>query len=79
MWCTTECWNCNDKSCEHYRDKQDVWLENMAIKYVLNEFNNWMKEWRGMIDAPDMYEEGIIDALDDCLEKLSELRAEKDV
>lgn len=79
MWCTTECWSCNDKSCEHYRDKQDVWLENMALKHVLNKFTDWMQEWHDIIDAPDTYEEGIIDCLDDCLERLDELRREHDV
>lgn len=35
MWCTTECWNCEDKTCEHYISKQDIYF-----KYKQSQ-SNW--------------------------------------
>lgn len=32
MFCSNECWNCNDKSCEHYIDKQDLYFKNKELK-----------------------------------------------
>lgn len=32
MWCTTECWFCNDKSCEHYSPNLDEFGHDMILK-----------------------------------------------
>lgn len=32
MFCTTECWNCEDKNCEHYISKQELYFENQQLK-----------------------------------------------
>lgn len=45
--------------------------------YVINELEKWLIEYRTFIDIPDYYEEGIIDCLDEVLDKLKELREEK--
>ena len=43
MWCTTECWNCEDKTCEHYFSKQDIYFKNKKIQ------SNW-NSLRGIIE-----------------------------
>lgn len=45
--------------------------------YVINELEKWLIEYRTFIDIPDYYEEGIIDCLDEALDKLKELKEEK--
>lgn len=45
--------------------------------YVINELEKWLIEYRTFIDIPDYYEEGIIDCLDEVLDKLKELKEEK--
>lgn len=40
MFCTTECWDCEDKSCEHYRSKHDLYFENKKLKKTLNKIIN---------------------------------------
>ena len=32
MFCTTECWSCEDKNCEHYISKQELYFENQQLK-----------------------------------------------
>ena len=27
MFCTTECWDCNDRTCEHYVDKTKLYFD----------------------------------------------------
>ncbi len=59
MWCTTECWNCEDKTCEHYFSKQDIYfkckkIENNRDKalekisklksFLPNEIPSWLDE-----------------------------------
>ncbi len=45
--------------------------------YVINELEKWLIEYRTFIDIPDYYEEGIIDCLDEVLDKLKELKEKK--
>lgn len=46
MWCTTECWDCEDKTCEHYRSKLDLYFENKELKQninkVINDINRYL-------------------------------------
>lgn len=37
MFCSTECWNCNDKSCEHYIDKKDLYFENKDLNNKISK------------------------------------------
>ena len=46
--------------------------------YVINELEKWLIEYRTFIDIPDYYEEGIIDCLDEVLDKLKELKENRD-
>ena len=47
------------------------------LNNVINELEKWLIEYRTFIDIPDYYEEGIIDCLDEVLDKLKELKEEK--
>ena len=44
------------------------------LNNVINELEKWLIEYRTFIDIPDYYEEGIIDCLDEVLDKLKELK-----
>ena len=47
------------------------------LNNVINELEKWLIEYRTFIDIPDYYEEGLIDCLDEVLDKLKELKEEK--
>lgn len=32
MFCTTECWDCEDRNCEHYISKSKLYFENQQLK-----------------------------------------------
>lgn len=49
-------------------------LENKRLNNIINKLEKWLVEWRGMLDYPDFYEEGIIDCINDTLIKLQELK-----
>ena len=40
MFCTTECWDCNDRTCEHYVDKIKLYFENENNKKEIERLNN---------------------------------------
>lgn len=44
MWCTTECWNCEDKTCEHYFSKQDIYFKYKKIESNWNTLFEYAKE-----------------------------------
>lgn len=44
MWCSTECWDCEDKKCEHYISKTELYFENQQLKYQLQQKENKEKE-----------------------------------
>ena len=46
------------------------------LNNIINELEKWLVEWREMLDCPDFYEEGIIDCINDTLDKLQELKGE---
>ena len=49
-------------------------LEREMNKKIINELEKWLVQWREMLDCPDFYEEGIIDRINDTLNKLQELK-----
>lgn len=56
MFCTTECWNCEDKNCEHYISKQELYFENQQLKPVLDEIREYIKEHKDYLEkAKEMY------------------------
>lgn len=66
MWCTTECWNCEDKTCEHYISKQDIYF-----KYKQSQSNwNSLREWL-LKDTKDTFFEVV--RIKDILDKMNEL------
>ena len=44
------------------------------LNNIISELEKWLIEYRTFIDIPDYYEEGIIDCIDDTLNKLKELK-----
>ena len=44
MWCTTECWDCEDRTCEHYVDKTKLYFENENNKKEIEKLNKRNKE-----------------------------------
>lgn len=53
---------------------QNCLLEIDQLTNNWNELEEWLKEYRTYIDIPDFYEEGIIDCLDDILDKMKEIK-----
>ena len=43
MWCTTECWDCEDKECKNYRSKRDLYFENKKLKKDFNDLKKWLE------------------------------------
>lgn len=90
MFCTTECWSCEDKSCEHYIDKTKLYFECNRVKTVLTKLEeclkekidaiNYLKETLGQdvkILNPDI--DGIDMAYKDICEKIVELKKEYNI
>ena len=73
MWCTTECWNCEDKTCDSYRSKQDLYWENKDLKKNWEELKRWLVEYRTDVDNPYYYEDGLVDCIDDVLAKMEDI------
>ena len=46
MFCSTECWDCEDRKCEHYIDKTKLYFENQRLKDQLQQKENIIKEVR---------------------------------
>ena len=44
MFCTTECWICEDKKCKHYVSKQELYFENIDLKNNWNKLKKWLEE-----------------------------------
>lgn len=92
MFCTTECWDCEDKNCEHYRSKHDLYFENKKLKGVIetyeilikaNNINNWneLKKWlKDNIEHVEWtsLSEDYLTGLEDTLKKMQELEGNND-
>ena len=50
MWCTTECWDCEDRKCEHYISKTELYFENQRLKSQLQQKESIIKEVREYIE-----------------------------
>ena len=50
MWCTTQCWECEDRKCEHYISKTELYFENQRLKDKLQQKENKEKEIRKYIE-----------------------------
>lgn len=40
MWCTTECWDCEDRKCEHYISKTELYFENQKKDKEIEKLHN---------------------------------------
>lgn len=45
MFCTTECWNCEDKNCKNYISKQELYFDNQLLKSVLDEIREYINNY----------------------------------
>lgn len=48
MWCTTECWDCEDRKCEHYISKTELYFENQKKDKEIEKLNNIIKSARDL-------------------------------
>ena len=55
MFCSTECWDCEDRKCEHYIDKTKLYFENQRLKDQLQQKENIIKEVREYIKQNEFY------------------------
>lgn len=62
-----------DNACLE-RENNRLNKEIDRLNNVISELEKWLIEYRTFIDIPDYYEEGIIDCIDDTLNKLKELK-----
>ena len=56
---------------------KDARIMGMIIYQLTNNWNEleeWLIDYRTNIDNPDIYEEGIIDCLDEVLDKMKEIK-----
>lgn len=69
MFCTTECWNCEDIKCENYISKQELFFDNQLLKSVIVEIrdvlNNQM-DYREFVDVVNAIEEILDKVVDLC-------------
>lgn len=49
MFCTTECWSCEDKNCEHYVSKENLYFENKQLKDRINKVSQLRKVLNNII------------------------------
>lgn len=71
MFCTTECWICEDKKCKHYVSKQELYFENIDLKNNWNELKKWLEE-----DNYKVFEEIWVNT-QEVLDKMQELENRK--
>lgn len=82
MWCTQECWCCNDTSCEHYsnvlsENEHSLVVANVELKWVgkrtrdntliTNVYVDYRKDHQNMNRVGDEY--GNIYFIDELLEE----------
>lgn len=44
MWCTTECWDCEDRNCEHYISKTVLYFNNKHLKQKLKDIKEYIEK-----------------------------------
>ena len=57
MWCTTECWECEDRKCEHYISKTELYFENQKKGKEIERLNNIINELDKFMDKDYEYYE----------------------
>ena len=70
MFCTTECWDCEDKKCEHYISKREYYFENQRLKSIIEELEKYLCQEYMFDGYEELYKIGI----KDCYNKLKELK-----
>lgn len=43
MFCSTECWNCNDRTCKHYISKFNLYFENRKLQQRIDKTIEYLK------------------------------------
>ena len=44
MWCTTECWACEERKCEHYISKTELYFENQKKDKEIEKLRKTLEE-----------------------------------
>ena len=44
MFCTTECWDCEDKNCEHYISKTELYFKNQKLNDRIGNAINFIDQ-----------------------------------
>jgi hypothetical protein len=71
MWCSTECWDCEDKTCEHYKSKLDLYFENKKLTNNWNELKQHIKEYlEEWENSDDEWVKGKCDMARDILDRI---------
>lgn len=55
MFCTTECWDCNDRTCEHYINKTKLYFENENNKKEIERLNKKIAQYENPEDMTLMF------------------------
>lgn len=72
MFCTTECWNCEYKTCKHYISKQELYFENIKLKEKLEQANAVIDTHSELIDKLTEEKELYKGNYNTCLKALDE-------
>lgn len=43
MWCTNDCWNCEDNKCEHYINKKEIYFKYEKLQSNWNSLREYYK------------------------------------
>ena len=78
MWCSTECWDCEDKNCEHYRSKLDLYTENKKLTNNWNELEEWVNHQLSTMTM-HIYMMQTYQAILDKMKEIKERYNEKDI
>ena len=73
MFCTTECWDCEDKTCEHYVSKTELYFENQKLEKKVERLNRLINILENEIISTQICEYGdTIEEAKEYLQKLEE-------
>lgn len=77
MWCTTECWNCENKTCEHYISKQDIYFKYNKLRYNWNSLKEWLgnliDNFQEDVSIPILHEQMTIRLVYEYIENLDKI------
>lgn len=63
MFCTTECWDCEDKSCKHYISKQELYFKNQQLRQIIDKVIQIFEECKMLFPHEFDWEEQFDNAL----------------